>query len=270
MSTSEKSKKILFISDVHAKIKEMNDFFHYILETKKEKIAYAVHLGDFWSGRNYNGTEQVYDEWEDLEYFDKLPFSLFLLKGNEDLKAPDFWWLSSNLWLMKDQEPFYLEHFKALSIDYHYSGMDDDQIPTHPEYSEDDGFELIFSHRPPLGILDHTYHYASHKKLTDTGSPLVRHYVDNLAPRITFFGHFHYSNFTQIDSGLVVCIDKLIRITRKGDIPFRYSYALLDPEHQILEVYWKSRLFFKYSMTTQEITYLNRFDKRNLYQEKKS
>ena len=129
--------KILIISDVHAKIPEMIDFFYKIQE--KEKIDFAVHLGDFWSGRNYvpeKGT-QVKNEWYDLPYFARLAFPLYHLKGNEDLTQPDFWWNSPNMCLMKNQEPFFLNDWKILPVDYPFRGEQEDQHPLHPEYSKE-------------------------------------------------------------------------------------------------------------------------------------
>jgi Icc-related predicted phosphoesterase len=270
--------KILFISDVHGLIPEMIDFINWLLNYKKYNIAYAVHLGDFWSGRNYDGTQQIYNEFEDLECFKNLKIPLYLLKGNEDLETIDAWWESNNIWLMKDQEPFNFDNYKVLPIDYHFRGEESDRIPKHPEFNEGDEYDFILSHRPPYGLLDNTLHYQTHKKLTNTGSPVVRAYVDNIKPVITFFGHFHYSNYLIHDNRLIVCLDKLIRVGRRPNHPrnshnsgsgrdnsnFRYSYALLDPSDQILEVYWKNRLFFKYSLLERKIIYLKRVDKRIL------
>jgi Icc-related predicted phosphoesterase len=256
--------KLLLFSDVHGMIPQMNDFLGWLINERKENIAFAVHLGDFWSGRNFNGKEQIFTEWSDRTYFDKFPLPIFFLRGNEDLPIPEEFWISEKTYLMKDQEPFYLDEFKVFPIDYHFRGEKSDIQPKHPEISENDHFDFILSHRPPLGLLDHTLHLETHKRLTNTGSPMVRHYVDMLKPAITFFGHFHYSNYLQYESGLVVCIDKLIRVG-KGDNNYRYSYALVDPVEKMLEVFWKSRLFFKYSLLEQKIKIVNQFDHRNVY-----
>ena len=74
--------KILVITDVHAKIKEMVDFINFIIKDQKENINFAVHLGDFWSGRNYDPAlrTQIRDEWTDLAYFEKLPIPIFHLR----------------------------------------------------------------------------------------------------------------------------------------------------------------------------------------------
>ena len=101
--------KILIISDVHAKIKEMVDFINFIIEEQKENIDFAVHLGDFWSGRNYDPKQgtQIRDEWTDLAYFEKLPIPIFHLKGNEDLTVTDSYWRAPNIWLMEEQNRLY-------------------------------------------------------------------------------------------------------------------------------------------------------------------
>ncbi|MHA1776483.1 MAG: metallophosphoesterase family protein [Promethearchaeota archaeon] len=260
--------KILIISDVHAKIPEMTDFFYQL--DKKENIDFAVHLGDFWSGRNFdpNLKTQVKNEWNDLTYFEKFPFPLYHLRGNEDLTQPDNWWNFPKMYLMKDQQPFYLNDWKVLPIDYQYQGEEDDTNPKHPEFSRDDGFDIILSHRPPYGLLDDTLHFKTHQKLSKTGSPMVRKYYDQLCPSLMIFGHFHYSNFMKTSCGLIVCIDKLIRIGGKNHSEFRYSYALLDPFDQSLEVIWKNHLFLRYSIMEQKILVANPLDSRNLYKPK--
>lgn len=264
----EKLGKILVVSDVHAKIPEMIDFFHMM--KNKDDIDFAVHLGDFWSGRNFVPEKgvQIKNEWHDVSYFEKLPFPLYHLRGNEDLTQPESFWKVSNMWLMKDQEPFYLNNFKVLPIDYQYRGEKSDDDPIHPEFNEEDGFDFIFSHRPPLGLLDDTLHFKTHKKLSGTGSPMIRKYYDNLCPSLFLFGHFHYSNFMQTDCGLIACIDKLIRIGGKNHDEFKYSYALIDPFDSSIEIFWKNRPFFKYSILEQKMLNLNRFDRRNLYQKR--
>ncbi|MBA7570120.1 hypothetical protein ES708_11867 [subsurface metagenome] len=88
--------KILIVSDVHGLVKEMNAFFHWLVKENGQKISYAVHLGDFWNGRNFNGKEQVRDEWTDLDYLDRLALPLFHIKGNADLQVPDAWWYTSS------------------------------------------------------------------------------------------------------------------------------------------------------------------------------
>ncbi|MCF2141519.1 MAG: metallophosphoesterase [Candidatus Lokiarchaeota archaeon] len=261
----EKIGKILIISDVHAKIPEMTDFFHMMNE--KEDIDFAVHLGDFWSGRNFNPElkTQVKNEWHDLTYFEKFPFPLFHIRGNEDLTQPDDWWNFPKMHLMKDQEPFLLNGWKVLPIDYQYRGEETDNKARHPEFSEKDGFDMIFSHRPAYGLLDDTLHFKTHQKLSKTGSPMIRDYYDRICPPLMLFGHFHYSNFMQTDCGLIVCIDKLIRVGGKNHDELRYSYALLDPFDQSLQVVWKNNLFLKYSILEQKILIANKLDSRNLY-----
>ncbi|MHA1612064.1 MAG: metallophosphoesterase family protein, partial [Promethearchaeota archaeon] len=265
----DKLGKILIVSDVHAKIPEMIDFFNIMLE-KGDEIDFAVHLGDFWSGRNFDPKKgsQFKDEWHDLIYFERLPFPLYHLRGNEDLTQPDSWWTIPNTCLMADQLPFYLNDWKILPLDYQYRGEPADEIPKHPEYSKETGFDFIFSHRPPLGLLDDTLHFKTHQKLSGTGSPMIRKYYDKICPSLFIFGHFHYSNFLQTDCGLIACLDKLIRIGGRNHDEFKYSYALLDPFDQSLEIFWKNRQFIKYSILEQKILVLNRFDKRNLYQKK--
>ncbi len=261
--------KIVIISDVHGRILDMLQFFQQLL--KKEKIAFGVHLGDFWSGRNFDparGT-QTKSEWTDLSFFRHLPFPLFHLRGNEDLTQPEDWWNTENMWLMRDQEPFYLMKWKALPIDYQFPGETAEEKPKHPEFKEQDHIEIILSHRPPLNLLDDTLHYETHKKLSQTGSPVVRYYYDHLHPALTIFGHFHYSNMLRTEYGLVLCLDKLIRTGTVGSTEYRYSYGLLDPSDQSLEVFWKSKPFFKYSILEQKFIYTVQSDKRDLYRSRK-
>ncbi|MHA1745361.1 MAG: metallophosphoesterase family protein [Promethearchaeota archaeon] len=257
--------KILIITDVHGRIKEMGDFFRYLIEEKHENIDFAIHLGDFWSGRNYipEKGEQVRTEFHDLEYFDTLPFPVFHIRGNEDLTQDEAKWHLPNTWLMKNQESFHLNQWKVFPIDYQYPGEPGDTTPEHPDLSQEEGIDFILSHRPPYGLLDDTLHLATHKKLTLTGSPMVRHYYDTLRPALLLFGHFHYSNFQLTDNGLIVCFDKLIRVSPRQE--FRYSYGLLDPFDQSLKVFWKNRLFFHYSMLERKMLEVHRFDRRNLY-----
>ncbi|WP_371803440.1 metallophosphoesterase [Candidatus Lokiarchaeum ossiferum] len=260
-------KKILVISDVHGKIPEMIDFMNMMINTKGEKIDFAVHLGDFWSGRNYDprSGEQIRGEFQEFDLFKKLPMPLYCLRGNEDLIQPEDVWHLENLWLMDDQEIFKMNDWNVLSIDYQYPGEPSDSEPKHIDYSSKDEIDFIFSHRPPYGILDDTLHFKTHKKLKNTGSPMVRSYYDALKPSLFLFGHFHYSNFFQTDCGLVACLDKLVRLGGANQDEFKYSYALLDPFDQSLEVYWKNRLFFKYSILEQKLSDVSHFDKRNLY-----
>lgn len=263
--------KILIITDVHGKIKEMVDFINMMVNTKHEHIDFVVHLGDFWSGRNYDPKtgEQNRDEFVDLDYFKKLPVPIYHIKGNEDLTQPDQFWNKNNMWLMQDQEPFFVNGWKSLPIDYQYPGELSDTVPKHPEFSVSDEFDIMFSHRPPFGVLDDTLHFKTHKKLSNTGSPMIREYYDKIKPPVFLFGHFHYSNFQITDIGVVVCIDKLIRIGGINQDEFRYSYGLLDPFDQSLEIYWKNRQFLRYSILEKRILKANRFDKRNLYSHRK-
>lgn len=258
--------KILLITDVHGKIREMNEFFYYLIEEKEENIDFAVHLGDFWSGRNYEPSknEQVRTQFENLDFFSRLPFPIYHLRGNEDMDVPLKWWNNPNTWLMRDQEPFHLQEWKVLPLDYHDFDKSEDPPLKHPEYSTVDQFDMILSHRPPLGLLDDTLHYKTHKRLSNTGSPLIRKYYDNLKPALFLFGHFHYSNFLQTEFGLIACIDKLIRTSGRNGQSYRYSYGLLDPFDHSLVVYWKNKLFFHYSLLDQTMLEAHRFDKRNL------
>jgi predicted phosphodiesterase len=255
--------KILVISDVHGLIPEMNAFFQKMRDEQKQEISLVVHLGDFWKGRNYNGETRQRDAWEDLSYFDQIIYPIFFLRGNEDLDIPDEWWLSPNLWRMKDQEPFQLNKYKVLPVDYQFRGEIGDETPIHPEYSAEMGVDFVFSHRPPFGLLDHTLHMQTHRRLTNTGSPLVRFYVDRLKPPVIMFGHFHYSNFVEVDNQIVICIDKLVR--RNANKEYKYSYALIDPFDDSIEVYWKNDLFFKYSIPQRKLVFVQRRDRRNLY-----
>jgi Icc-related predicted phosphoesterase len=261
--SNEPDGKILIISDVHGLVHQMNDFFHWILEEKKEKIAYVVSLGDFFKGRNFDGVEKTRHSFEDPEYFEELILPVFHLKGNEDLDIPENWFLSENTFLMKDQEPFGLGRYKCLPLYYQMRGEHGDEVPIHPEFSEEQNFDFIFSHRPPFGLLDHTLHLQTHRKLKQIGSPLVRAYVERLRPSVCFFGHLHFSNFMMYNDSLIVCIDKLIRIGTQNSI--KYSYALVDPFDDSVEVVWKGRPFLKYSIPQQKILSLNRQDKRSLY-----
>ncbi|MHA1584664.1 MAG: metallophosphoesterase family protein [Promethearchaeota archaeon] len=264
--------KILIISDVHGRIDMMGDFFQYLLEEKKEKINFAVHLGDFWSGRNYDPktNTQVRHEFDDLDYFKKLSFPIYHIRGNEDLVQPNNWWFSPNMWLMHDQKPFNLNSWKILPIDYHHPGSKDDEVPEHPEYSLNDGFDIILSHRPPMGILDETLHFKTHERLTNTGSPLVRKYYDKIKPALMLFGHFHFCNYKTTDNGLVVCFDKLLRTGGANHDQLKYSYGLLDPFDQSLTVYWKNRLYFKYLILEQKFQILNHLEKHFGGKSKKS
>ncbi len=263
--------KILIITDVHGKIREMIDFMNILVKNKNEKIDFAVHLGDFWSGRNYdpNTGEQKKDEFSDLSFFKNLSFPLFLLKGNEDLIQPDNVWHSNNLWLMKDQESFILNNWTILPIDYQYPGEPSDENPKHNDLSKLENIDFIFSHRPPYGMIDDTLHYKTHKKLKNTGSPMVRKYYNLIKPSLCIFGHFHYSNYLMQDCGLIVGLDKLIRLGGSSKNEFRYSYALLDSFDQSLEVFWKNQRFFKYSILEQKMSNIKHFDKRNLNSKKK-
>src|SRR6056297_473488 len=130
--------KILVITDVHARIKEMNDFFNWLIDEKGEDISFAVHMGDFWGGRNYDGNEQVRLKLKlsAQEYFKKLRIPIFHLKGNEDLHVPPNYWVSSKSWLMKDQEPFKLGKYKVLPIYYHEKGTEGDRVQKNPQFSE--------------------------------------------------------------------------------------------------------------------------------------
>jgi predicted phosphodiesterase len=254
--------KILVISDVHGLIPEMNAFFKWITQDQHQDIAMVVNLGDFWKGRNFSGQFKVRDSWEDLRYFDQLVLPIFHIRGNEDLDIPDNWWLSPNNWLMKDQVPFRLNKFKVFPIDYHFRGETGDETPSHPEIKPEENIDFIFSHRPPFGLLDHTLHLQTHRKLSNTGSPLVRFYVDRLKPAVTIFGHFHYANFMEYENRMVICLDKLIRRNTKGE--FRYSYALIDPFIDSVEVYWKNTLFLVYSIPFRKIQFIQRRDHRSL------
>jgi Icc-related predicted phosphoesterase len=259
--------KILIITDVHGKIREMNQFFHHIIENRKKNIDFVVHLGDFWSGRNFepNQQEQIRNEFTNLDYFTKFLRPVYHIKGNEDMSQPQKWWMSPNTWLMRDQEPFYLQNWKVFPIHYQMD-EDDEGVPLkHPEFSNSDGFDMVLSHRPPLGLLDDTLHYKTHEHLKNTGSPMIRKYYDKLKPSLFIFGHFHYSNYLQTKYGLITCIDKLIRIGGGRNPKFKYSYGLLDPWDQTLEIFWKSRLFFKYSLLDQKMLEVYQFDNRNVY-----
>ena len=207
--------KILIIADVHGLVPEMNEFFHWLLYEKQEKISYVVSLGDFFKGRNFDGNQKVRQSFEDLPFFDQLKLPVFHLKGNEDLDIPEEWYVSQNMWLMKDQEPFLLNRYKILPIYYQMRGEYGDEIPIHPEFNENDHFDFIFSHRPPLGLLDRTLHLQTHRTLQYIGSQMVRTYVDHIKPTVMIFGHLHFSNFMQYNETLVVCIDKLVRIGSK-------------------------------------------------------
>lgn len=247
--------KILVITDVHAKIKEMVDFINFIIKDQKENINFAVHLGDFWSGRNYDPTlrTQIRDEWTDLAYFEKLPIPIFHLRGNEDLPVSESYWRAPNIWLMEEQKPFQLNNYKVLPIDYHYPGEETDENPLH-SYDSSDHIDFIFSHRPGMNLLDDTLHYETHKRLTQTGSIMVKKHFETIKPSLLLFGHFHFSNYLQTENGLVVCIDKLIRLGGKDQKELKYSYALIDPFDNSLEVYWKNKLFFHYSIMERKLT----------------
>jgi Icc-related predicted phosphoesterase len=262
---SEIEGKILICTDIHGLIPQMNQFFHWIIEEKKEKIALVVCLGDFFKGRNFDGKEKTRHSFEDLSFFDQLKLPVFHIKGNEDLDIPEEWYLSQKMWLMKDQEPFSLNKYKVLPLHYQNRGEYGDEVPKHPEFNENDHFDLIFSHRPPLGILDHTLHHETHRRLSSTGSPLIRNYLDKLKPSVLFFGHFHYSNYQIYEGTMVVCIDKLIRIGFRSNC--KYSYALLDPSDDSLDVYWKNRLFLKYSIPQRKILFEKQMDHRDFLSE---
>jgi len=254
--------KILLISDVHGLIPEMNEFLRWLTTENKQEISLVVHLGDFWKGRNFDGVEKKRDAWENLDYFDQLVLPIFMLKGNEDLDVPDSWWDVPNLWPMPDQEIFQLNKYKAFPIDYQFRGEHGDEVPKNETVNIDSHVDFILSHRPPFGLLDHTLHLQTHRKLSNTGSPMVRYYVDKLKSPVVFFGHFHYSNFLEFNGQLVICIDKLVRKGAAG--VFRYSYALIDPFDDSVEVYWKNRLFLKYSIPQRRLLFAHRHDRRNL------
>lgn len=246
--------KILIISDVHGLIPEMNQFFHWLIDKQKQKISYVVSLGDFFKGRNFDGNIKKRDSFEDVEFFDQLHLPIFHLKGNEDLDIPDNWYISQNMAYMMDQEPFMLNRYKVLPIDYQYRGEHGDEIPKHPEYSEKDNFHFIFSHRPPFGLLDHTLHLQTHRRLRNIGSPLVRHYIDAIKPAVVFFGHLHFCNYIEYNQSLIICIDKLIRIGLNNQL--KHSYGMIDPLDDSIEIFWKDMLFLRYSIPKKQILYL--------------
>ncbi len=257
--------KFLIITDVHAKIKEMNAFFDWILDEKQEEIQYAVHLGDFWGGRNYNGKEQVRMKLNlsEKDYFENFRIPIFHIKGNEDLHVDNLDWLTSRTWLMRDQEVFQLGPYQVFPIHYHEKENPEELVLKHPEYSEKQGIDFIFTHQPAYGLLDNTLHAKTHQILKGIGSPMIRTYYDNIKPSILFFGHNHYSNYMKTDYGLVLSIDKLIRISKNRQV-YKYSYALIDPFFQTLEVVWKNKLFLKYSILEKDIKYSRDLDQRNL------
>ena len=82
---------------------------------------------------------------------------------------------------------------------------------------------------------------------------VVKHF-ESIKPSLLLFGHFHFSNYLQTENGLIVCIDKLIRLGGKDQKEFKYSYALIDPFDNSLEVYWKNKLYFHYSIMERKLT----------------
>jgi len=257
--------KILIITDVHARIKEMNQFFNWLICEQGENIQFGVHLGDFWGGRNYKGSTQVRMkfDYKKSDYLDNLEIPLFHLKGNEDLEAPEEAWISENSWLMADQEPFYLGPYKVLPIYFQEKGTPEDKIPKNPHFTSKDDFDFIFSHRPPFGLLDNTLHAKTHEILKNIGSPLVREYYDRIKPSVLFFGHNHYTNFLETDYGIIISLDKLIRTSKRTNA-FKYTYSLVDPFHQTIEVVWKNKLFLKYNILEKKIKFLNNHKRKIL------
>lgn len=255
------SEKILIISDVHARVKDMNEFFDWIINKKGEKIQFAVSLGDFWSGRNYypHLGKQVRDFWTDLNYLEDLNLPIFHLKGNEDLDKPNHYWHSACMWLMKDQEIFNLDKYKVLPIHYLKREQLDQKSAKHPEFSDKDKFDILLCHQPPHGILDSTLHSGTHKIIKGTGSPLIRKYVDTIKPRLSIFGHIHFSNLEERPHGLVCSIDKLVRESKWGK---SYSYALIDPNDDTIEVVWKSRDYFKYNFGSKKMIFHHQRSKK--------
>ena len=114
----QKHNKVLIISDLHGLMQEFLEFLQYIKETYNDTIAYAIHLGDFWKGRNVINGVKTYNFCKDPSILKDLPFILFLLKGNEDINIPESFYHVDNLFVLPHLEIFYLNGFKTIPIHY--------------------------------------------------------------------------------------------------------------------------------------------------------
>jgi len=97
---------------------ELKEFFQYVTKKYNDTIAYCIHLGDFWKGRNVILGEKTYTFWKNPSFLDDLPFPLFSLKGNEDINIPEAWWEQGMISLLPHLQIFNLNGFKTIPIHY--------------------------------------------------------------------------------------------------------------------------------------------------------
>ena len=258
VNDSEPPGKILFVSDVHGLVSQLINLISFLLYEQKERIDCVVSLGDFWKGRNFNGQEIVRDHWNDCDVFSSFPINIFHIKGNEDQDIPDnFWMVTRNVWLMPDEKPFKINGLTLFPV--HFTVHDEKQDVVRDVHQYKNCIDILVSHNPAFGILDNTLHYKTHEVIKTTGSMKIRKYLDEFNPALHLFGHFHYSNFIKYNKTLVVCLDKMFRVNKM--MQKKYSYALVDPVENTLDVIWRNRNYLKYNLLEREIKFVD--DKRN-------
>lgn len=244
-STDEKSEynKIIIIADPHGLVEELKEFLDKMYEVHGETIAYCIQLGDIWKGRNVINGEKTFSFWKDPTIFEKFPYPIYCIKGNEDVNIPEAWWKQGMISLLPNLEEFLIEDFKVIPIHFFeetqelYTKMGIKKIfhikhaeknknneyiplldyhtikdqPVHPVLTSTQPIDFIISHVPPYGLLDKTRDALSHKEIRYTGNKLVRLIIDKRKPKVVFFGHNHFANYNLFGNMLVISCDKFVR-----------------------------------------------------------
>ncbi|MHA1728303.1 MAG: metallophosphoesterase family protein [Promethearchaeota archaeon] len=297
--------RILIISDVHGLIKELKEFLENM--NKKYKIAYVVHLGDFFKGRNVIENQKVFTFWKDTDFLkEKLPIPIYSILGNEDLNIPKEWWEKSGIILLPDKKEFIMDDFNVIPVNYFEedkefnSSMgikklirihslkhkqkyfsifdykpfkDQEETPVHNILTDKAQIDFIMAHAPPFGLLDKTRDAITHREIKFTGNKFTRLLVDKRRPKVVFFGHNHFANYSVFGKMLVISVDKFCRKyinwdntnsdnKYNGTVPIMvekntFSYCLITkkPEMYVIEMFRRDKSVLKYDLLNQKIVF---------------
>ena len=159
-----KNQKILVISDTHGKHRKLK---------LPQKINIIIHCGDICTDGNSEEISDFFKWYSDLE----IPYKIFI-NGNHDLpfelepeKAGKL--IPTNvIWLNDKFISIKGITIKGVSPFFYFQNIE-----------ENENFDILISHYPPLGILDN-----------GIGSSELRNYVLRTKPKYCVFGHNHNGN----------------------------------------------------------------------------
>ena len=202
--------KILVLGDIHAKIPSYTNILKQFINKHGEDV-YSVQLGDFGLAQDYErrnfhfdrselldrdrhvffgGNHDDYNNLPDFHLgdFGLVPFwdNAFFVRGarsiDKNLRTPNVdWW--------KEEELSWKQSNEALDL---YNQEKPDVMLTHD--APDTAIHALFKHKD------------RHK--THTGA-LLDQMIDQHAPKIWFFGHWHRNKIQKVGETIFICLDEL-------------------------------------------------------------